>query len=301
MNESLLTVPAGVGHVAPTNYDWIGFTFVRPLQRNAGKPGATGLTMFDGLGNSSTKLTNGYVDGEQRGFVHMQNSYDEMFKEVNHANGEASFRYYGFMNNNSYYYFMNWEMYNNTANLYAGPLRGFNCKICVGNNDGYTSHGCSHNWGDYTQINKVFGLFRHRNGTYKVWELKNLINDGAYTNTLIKSKSYPLKNISPTTTNSQIGKGPVQCGTYRQAGFGVPWTVTNNTLMNYRFCGFSISVCISNKADSKRCHTFKINEITPMPVGVNPNGDELGELVLYKHHVHYSTDMRDREFQLRYK
>lgn len=299
--KRLRLVNAGVGQTSSINWDWIGLTTVEPVQiRASGTPGASGIPMFRGLGSGPT-LTCGYNNSEEQGYVHMgSDGYQEMFRNPNLNNGEASFRYYGFMNNSSYYYFMNWQLYNNSAYLYPAPLRGINCKISVGVNDGTTSWGCQANWGDHTQINKVWGLFRKTDGTYRVWELKNLIDDGAFKNSEIKANSYSLKNVSVNTTNSVINKY-LNNGQTRTLALGVPYTVTETTLKQYKFCGISMSVCISNAAAQKRCHTFKINNITPLPLGALPSG-ETGDnkLVLYGERTHYSEYYSDRALRLRY-
>ena len=299
--KRLRLLDAGVGQTSSINWDWIGFNTVEPLQKRAtGTPGGTGIEMFHGKGDGP-KLTCGYNDDEQKGYVHMgSGGYQEMFQNPKLDSGESSFRYYGFMNNNSYHYFMNWHLYNNSSNLYPAPLRGINCKISVGANNGYTSWGCDSNWGDHTQINKAWGLFRHTNGTYKVWELKNLIDDGAFKVSSIKDNSYALKNISVNTTNSQVNKY-LNCGQTRTLALGVPYNVTETTLRSYKFCGFSISVCISNSAASKRCHTFKINSITPLPLGALPSGETGNDkLILYGERIHYSESYRDKAIKLRY-
>ena len=299
--KRLRLVEAGVGQTDSINWDWIGFNKVEPLQKKAGgAPGGTGITMFDGKG-SGPKLTCGYNDDEQKGFVHMgSDGYKEMFRNPKMDDGEASFRYFGFMNNNGYYYFMNWHLYNNGNYLYPAPLRGINCKIAVGANNGYTSWGCNSNYGVHTQINKAWGLFRHIDGSYRVWELKNLIDDGSFKNTGIKSQSYQMKNISVNTTNSQMNKY-LNHNQSKILALGVPYTVTNSTLDNYKFCGFCISVCISNNAGTKRCHTFKINNITPLPLGALPSGETNdNKLILYGERLHYSKHYRDQNLRLRY-
>ena len=298
--KRLRLVDAGVGQTSNINWDWIGLNKVEPLQKKAsGTPGGKDIEMFHGKG-SGPKLTCGYNDDSQKGYVHMEKGYEEMFRDPKFDNGEASFRYYGFMNANGYHYFMNWHLYNDGSYLYPAPLRGFNCKISVGANDGSTSWGCKYNYGDYTQINKVWGLFRHTNGSYRVWELKNLIDDGQFSNSTIKSNSYALKNVSVTSTNSKINKY-LPCGQSKTLALGVPYTVTESTLRSYKFCGFSMSVCISNHASSKRCHTFKINNITPLPLGANPSGSTNGsKLILYGERIRYNESYRNQSIKLRY-
>ena len=297
--KRLRLVNAGVGQTSATNWDWIGLDKVEPLQRDAsGTPGASGIEMFHGKGGGP-RLTNCYVKGGERGYVHMQgNGYQEMFRDPKLDNGEASFRYYGFMNNSGYYYFMNWHLYNSGDYLYPAPLRGINCKISVGANNGYTSWGCDKNWGDHTQINKAWGLYRHTSGSYMVYEMKNLMDDERFTNSNIKNNSYALKNVSVTSTGSKVNKY-VNCGQTKILTLGVPYNVSDSTLKSYKFCGISMSVCISDAAGVNRCHTFKINNITPLPIGCNPSGENR-KMLLYGERIRYSKSSRDQPLKLRY-
>ena len=116
----------------------------------------------------------------------------------------------------------------------------------------------------------------------------------------IKDNSYALKNISVNTTNSKVNKY-LNCGQTRTLALGVPYNVTETTLRSYKFCGFSISVCISNSAASKRCHTFKINSITPLPLGALPSGETGNDkLILYGERIHYSEWYPGKAIKLRY-
>ena len=298
--KRLRLVPAGVGQTSSINWDWIGLNRVEPLQKAAsGTPGGTGVTMFGGKGNGPT-LTNGYSSGDEKGYVHMENSTQELFKAPNLNNGEASFRYYGFMNNNSYHYFMNWQLYNSGDYLYPAPLRGINLEVSVGADNGYTSWGCNSNWGDHTQINKAWGLFRNTSGSYRVWEMVNLIDDGVFNVSSIKNKSYTLRNVPVTSTNSKVNKY-LNNGQTKVLGLGVPYTVSDYTLSSYRFCGFCISVCISNSAAQKRCHTFKLNKLTPLPLGMPATGAQShGKMLLYGERVRYNTSFSGTPIKLRY-